>query len=139
MRLPWHGPAALPNRRTGRCPVFPKAGRGSVRAAVLDQFGRFFPVKDLQCRRFAFVLHPQGCTTARTVQPAAIYQLPPGALCIMRGKEGPTAGSLVREVQMKVIGFVGSPRKKGNTDLLVDTFLAGAQAGGAQTRKWDSG
>ncbi len=27
---------------------------------------------------------------------------------------------------MKALGFVGSPRKKGNTDTLVDTFLDGA-------------
>ena len=36
---------------------------------------------------------------------------------------------------MKIVGFVGSPRKKGNTDTLVDTFLEGAESGGAQTTK----
>jgi putative NADPH-quinone reductase len=37
---------------------------------------------------------------------------------------------------MKIIGIVGSPRKKGNTDILVDTFLAGAESGGAQVKKY---
>jgi len=37
---------------------------------------------------------------------------------------------------MKVLGFVGSPRKKGNTDILVDTFLDGAAASGAVTKKF---
>ncbi|MCP4714889.1 MAG: flavodoxin family protein [Deltaproteobacteria bacterium] len=36
---------------------------------------------------------------------------------------------------MKVIGFVGSPRKRGNADVLVDTFLEGAASAGAQTNK----
>lgn len=35
---------------------------------------------------------------------------------------------------MKVIGFIGSPRKKGNTSVLVETFLAGAAAAGAETK-----
>lgn len=35
---------------------------------------------------------------------------------------------------MKVIGFVGSPRKKGNTDLLVQRILQGASDAGAETR-----
>lgn len=34
---------------------------------------------------------------------------------------------------MKVIGFSGSPRKNGNTDLLVQEVLAGAAAKGAKT------
>jgi multimeric flavodoxin WrbA len=37
---------------------------------------------------------------------------------------------------MKVLGFVGSPRKKGNTDILVDTFLDGASAAGATVKKF---
>ena len=37
---------------------------------------------------------------------------------------------------MKVTGFVGSPRKKGNSDILVDTFLQGAAAAGAETKKF---
>ncbi len=36
---------------------------------------------------------------------------------------------------MKVLGFVGSPRKKGNTTVLVDTFLEGASSVGAEVRK----
>jgi putative NADPH-quinone reductase len=37
---------------------------------------------------------------------------------------------------MKIVGLVGSPRKKGNTDILVDTFLDGARSGGAEVRKY---
>ena len=37
---------------------------------------------------------------------------------------------------MKVLGFVGSPRKKGNTDILVDTFLEGASSAGANVKKF---
>jgi len=37
---------------------------------------------------------------------------------------------------MKVLGFVGSPRKGGNTDILVDTFLDGASSVGAQVKKY---
>jgi len=37
---------------------------------------------------------------------------------------------------MKALGFVGSPRKKGNTDTLVDTFLDGAAASGAHIQKF---
>ena len=37
---------------------------------------------------------------------------------------------------MKVLGFVGSPRKKGNTDVLVDTFLDGSSSGGAEVKKF---
>lgn len=33
-------------------------------------------------------------------------------------------------MKMKIIGFVGSPRKEGNTDELVRQILKGAQAGG---------
>ncbi len=36
---------------------------------------------------------------------------------------------------MKITSFVGSPRKKGNTDLLVDTFLEGASSEGAEVKK----
>lgn len=35
---------------------------------------------------------------------------------------------------MKVVGFVGSPRKKGNTARLVNEVLRGAQEGGAETK-----
>jgi multimeric flavodoxin WrbA len=37
--------------------------------------------------------------------------------------------------EMKVLGFVGSPRKKGNTAGLVETFLEGAAASGAEVEK----
>lgn len=37
---------------------------------------------------------------------------------------------------MKISGLVGSPRKKGNTDILTDTFLEGARAAGADTQKF---
>jgi multimeric flavodoxin WrbA len=37
---------------------------------------------------------------------------------------------------MKVLGFVGSPRKKGNTTVLVDTFLDGASSAGAEVKKF---
>jgi multimeric flavodoxin WrbA len=36
----------------------------------------------------------------------------------------------------RVTAYVGSPRKRGNTDVLVDTFLEGAAAAGADTRKF---
>ncbi len=36
---------------------------------------------------------------------------------------------------MKVIAFVASPRKQGNTDTLVTSFLQGAQDRGAETEK----
>ena len=36
---------------------------------------------------------------------------------------------------MKVIAFVGSPRKGGNTDILVDTILDGARSKGAEVEK----
>ena len=39
------------------------------------------------------------------------------------------------DVAMKIIGIVGSPRKSGNADILTDTFLNGAKAGGAETAK----
>ena len=35
----------------------------------------------------------------------------------------------------KVLAVVGSPRHGGNTDLLVDSFVEGARAGGAATEK----
>ncbi len=37
---------------------------------------------------------------------------------------------------MKVCGFVGSPRKQGNSDILVDRFLEGAAASQAETKKF---
>ena len=37
---------------------------------------------------------------------------------------------------MNVLGLVGSPRKKGNTDIMVDTFLEGASAAGAVVKKF---
>jgi len=37
---------------------------------------------------------------------------------------------------MKVCGFVGSPRKQGNSDILVDRFLEGAAASQAVTKKF---
>lgn len=39
------------------------------------------------------------------------------------------------ELLMKVTALVGSPRKGGNTDLLVDKILEGAKNAGASTRK----
>jgi multimeric flavodoxin WrbA len=36
---------------------------------------------------------------------------------------------------LKVLGIMGSPRIGGNTDLLLDEALKGAQAGGAETEK----
>lgn len=36
---------------------------------------------------------------------------------------------------MKVIAFIASPRKKGNTDILVEKFLEGAKSRGAETEK----
>ena len=36
---------------------------------------------------------------------------------------------------MKVIAFIGSPRKNGNTEILVDHFLEGAKSKGADTEK----
>ena len=36
---------------------------------------------------------------------------------------------------MKVLGLMGSPRIKSNTDLLLDEALRGAQSGGAETEK----
>ena len=37
---------------------------------------------------------------------------------------------------MKVLGFSGSPRKGGNSDVMTDTFLKGAESAGAQTKKY---
>ena len=36
---------------------------------------------------------------------------------------------------MKVVSFVGSPRRRGNSDILTDTFLEGAQTAGADVTK----
>ena len=37
---------------------------------------------------------------------------------------------------MKILGLVGSPRKKGNTEIMVDTFLEGAASAGAEVKKY---
>jgi len=37
---------------------------------------------------------------------------------------------------MKVLGFVGSPRKKSNTDVMVDTFLDGAKSANGEVKKY---
>lgn len=37
---------------------------------------------------------------------------------------------------MKIVGFDGSPRKKGNTEKLVETILEGAAEQGAETRHY---
>jgi multimeric flavodoxin WrbA len=37
---------------------------------------------------------------------------------------------------MKVMGFIASPRKKGNTAWIVNEILEGAQEAGAQTQSW---
>ena len=37
---------------------------------------------------------------------------------------------------MKVIGFIASPRKKGNTAWIVNKILEGAKEEGAETRSW---
>jgi multimeric flavodoxin WrbA len=37
---------------------------------------------------------------------------------------------------MNMLGLVGSPRKKGNTDIMVDTFLEGAASAGAAVKKY---
>jgi multimeric flavodoxin WrbA len=36
---------------------------------------------------------------------------------------------------VKIIGIGGSPRKNGNTDILLDNFLKGAESAGADTKK----
>jgi multimeric flavodoxin WrbA len=38
---------------------------------------------------------------------------------------------------MKVVGFVGSPRKKGNTAVIVNEMLRGARDAGAETKVYD--
>ena len=40
---------------------------------------------------------------------------------------------------MKVIGFIGSPRKEGNTAWTVNKILEGAKEQGAETQVWCSG
>lgn len=42
---------------------------------------------------------------------------------------------LFGEFLMRVTALVGSPRKKGNTDLLIDHILKGAKQAGASTKK----
>ena len=37
---------------------------------------------------------------------------------------------------MKVIAFVGSSRKNGNSDTLTDKFLEGSKDGGAEIKKY---
>jgi len=37
--------------------------------------------------------------------------------------------------KIKILGVGGSPRKAGNTDILLDNFLEGAESAGAQTKK----
>jgi multimeric flavodoxin WrbA len=37
---------------------------------------------------------------------------------------------------MRVLGLIGSPRKKGNTAIMVDTFLDGAKSAGAEVKKY---
>ncbi|MCD4808175.1 MAG: flavodoxin family protein [Methanococcoides sp.] len=37
--------------------------------------------------------------------------------------------------KVKIIGIGGSPRKNGNTDILLDNFLKGAESAGADTKK----
>ncbi len=39
--------------------------------------------------------------------------------------------------EMKILAFQGSPRRKGNTDLLLESFLTGAKEAGAETKKID--
>ena len=36
---------------------------------------------------------------------------------------------------MKLLAVVGSPRKRGNTDLLMDQVIEGAQAAGAEVQR----
>lgn len=38
---------------------------------------------------------------------------------------------------MHVLGIMGSPRRQGNTDIIIDAALKGANAGGAATEKID--
>jgi multimeric flavodoxin WrbA len=38
--------------------------------------------------------------------------------------------------KMKIIGFIGSPRKEGNTAWIVNKILEGAKEQGAETRSW---
>ena len=40
---------------------------------------------------------------------------------------------------MKIIGFVGSPRKEGNTAFTINKILEGAKEKGAETQTWYSG
>jgi multimeric flavodoxin WrbA len=51
-------------------------------------------------------------------------------------KFGKTQGSLLKASNpTRILGIVGSPRRGGNTEILVDEVLAGAEAGGALTEK----
>ena len=43
----------------------------------------------------------------------------------------------LKEADMKIIGFVGSPRKKGNTTTIVNEVLRGAREAGAETKIFD--
>ena len=40
---------------------------------------------------------------------------------------------------MKIVGFIGSPRKEGNTAWIVNKILEGAKEQGAETESWCSG
>lgn len=39
-----------------------------------------------------------------------------------------------RQTRLMVLGLAGSPRRKGNTDLLLEAFLSGAESVGAETK-----
>jgi multimeric flavodoxin WrbA len=47
----------------------------------------------------------------------------------------PSAHSLIEDIMVQVVGIAGSPRRRGNTELLLDQFLAGADSAGAETSK----
>ena len=40
------------------------------------------------------------------------------------------------EKKMKVMGFIGSPRKQGNTAWIINSILEGSKEQGAETRSW---
>ena len=42
----------------------------------------------------------------------------------------------IRKRKMKIIGFIASPRKEGNTAWVVNKILEGAKEQGAETRAW---
>ena len=56
------------------------------------------------------------------------------------GPEGPGGGGdRVGVARPLVLGIAGSPRRFGNSDRLLDAALAGARAGGAETRRLVAG